>query len=400
MTPEEFDRFTTELRQVVFHGDGVVPPGVFADLAAWQAMIHGIVANTPSLAQAPMAAPGHALAPFLSVRYPRPRWLVEGVVHASQNGWIFGEPKTRKTLLMLDLYLAIGSGTPWLSQFPVGPPQPCCFIEEEDPPWLIQARLESLDDGRLARMHPGCWIFVRDGLQLDHRASLEGVRTWCRDTPHPAALFWDVFSKLHLQDEGDWATIMPCLHWLDRLRDEFGVANLLGHHTRKPNTIGPDRASPLMKLRGPGQMAGWAEQALAITRPRKDPRAIIVAVDGKSDRLAEPFLIGFEPWGDPALGQTRPVYRAAAGQPSAAHTKARGLVESAFEMAPGHPVTVADLVRRTELSDKSVKTHLLALIRERKVEKAGATLDSSHAALYRWIGEPAPPEAEPPWVFE
>jgi RecA-family ATPase len=80
-------------------------------------------------------------------------------------------------------------------------------------------------------------------------------------TLHPALVVWDVFNKLHTQDERRPDQVLPILKRIDRIRDTLGCANLLAHHSRKPSARGPDLASGGQRLRGPSEFWGWAENS-------------------------------------------------------------------------------------------------------------------------------------------
>ncbi len=78
-------------------------------------------------------------AQFGATAPPEVEWIVEGVIQKGGNGIVTGEPKAGKSLLMMDLLLAVATGTPWLG-FNVSRRVKCALISREDYPGMTQQR--------------------------------------------------------------------------------------------------------------------------------------------------------------------------------------------------------------------------------------------------------------------
>ena len=92
---------------------------------------------------------------------PETRWLVEGVVQEGGNGVVIGEPKSAKSLAMLDLVIAISTGTPWLGKKTQR--KKTALISREDYPGMTAQRLQNLFRGADRRIdfEGWCWINTR-----------------------------------------------------------------------------------------------------------------------------------------------------------------------------------------------------------------------------------------------
>jgi putative DNA primase/helicase len=226
-----------------------------------------------------------------------PSWLIEGVLQAATNGWLAAGAKSGKSYLALDLLLACATGQPWLGHFPVPRPLRVVLIEEEDPAWRVHQRLGRLLRGcQLApdQCPPDFWVSFRAGYRLDDPPALAPLITWFT-TIRPDLIVWDVFNRLHVQDERRPDQIMPVLRQLDRLRDLLGCTNLLLHHQRKPSPMGPDLAAGGVRLRGPSEFWAWAENSLYLTLIKGKSRSLALVIEPESkEGMLDPFRAHLE----------------------------------------------------------------------------------------------------------
>jgi len=313
------------------------------------------------------------LADLLATPPARPLWLVESLILQGANGWIGAGAKVGKSLLALDLLLACALGQPWLDTFAVARPLTVAFVEEEDSAWRVYERATRLLAARGAPMPTAFFLTVRTGVQLDQEASLGPLLDLLRSRPVDL-VFWDVFNRLHTLDEKRPDQMLPLLKRVDRLRDEYGCANLIAHHARKPGVSGPDLASGGQQLRGPSEFWGWAENSLYL-KPLKTKGALIVEPESK-DALVAPFKVHLEDLGPDSR---RWVYDGEVAARVSDGEATRTLILDALAL---NPMTVGQLVDHTKKTDRTLKKHLGALEEDGAVE---ATKEPGRAGRKLWM---------------
>jgi AAA domain-containing protein/DnaB helicase-like protein/regulatory ArsR family protein len=307
-------------------------------------------------------APLTDFATLLATPPPKPVWLVEGLALQGANGWLGAGAKVGKSYLILDLLLACVLGVPWLGTFPVPRPLRVVLIEEEDSAWRVYERGTRLLNARADGLLPGDVFFkaaIRKGIQLDDERSL---RPLLDILEHDAVdlVVWDVFNKIHTKDEKRPDQMLPILKRVDRLRDEYGCANLILHHSRKPGVGGPDLASGGQQLRGPSEFWGWAENSLYL-KPLKAKGALIVEPESK-DALVAPFKVHLEDMGEDAR---RWVYDGEVAAKVSAGDEARSLILEALAL---NPMTVEQIIDHTKKGDRTIRRHLAALQQDGALE--------------------------------
>jgi DNA-binding transcriptional ArsR family regulator len=307
---------------------------------------------------------------------PKPIWLVEGLVLQGANGWLGAGAKVGKSYLVLDFLLACVLGAPWLDTFAVPRPLRVVLIEEEDSAWRVYERGTRLLRARGAGLVPSDVFFkaaIRRGIQLDDERSLRPLLDVLA-TQHVDLVVWDVFNKIHTKDEKRPDQMLPILKRLDRLRDEYGVANLVLHHTRKPGVAGPDLASGGQQLRGPSEFWGWAENSLYL-KPLKAKGAVIVEPESK-DALVAPFKVHLE---DTSPDSRRWVYDGEVAAKVAQGDATRAAILEALSL---NPMTVAQLADHVGKKERTLKKHLLALESDGAIE---ASREPGSAGRKLWL---------------
>jgi 5S rRNA maturation endonuclease (ribonuclease M5) len=202
-------------------------------------------------------------AQFGATAPPEVEWIVEGVIQKGGNGIVTGEPKAGKSLLMIDLLLAVATGTPWLG-FSVSRRVKCALISREDYPGMTQQRLARLFRGTVRRMDFEGWLWINTRWQtptflLEDNGHVSQLIEEMRSENVEFACF-DVFRRLHGQDENDNTAIQKILDQLARIQTEVGCALALVHHTTKDAN-----GSIFRRIRGATAIHGWTEWALGVS---------------------------------------------------------------------------------------------------------------------------------------
>jgi hypothetical protein len=202
------------------------------------------------------------LAHQLAERPEEHRWLIQELWADEAVGVLGGEPKCCKSLLALDIAVAVASGTPCLRRYAVPKPGPVLLYAAEDALHVVRQRLlgicraagvtlESLD------VH----VITVPTLRLD----MEEDRTRLAETVcvlGPRLLILDPFVRLHRRDEnvsGDVAPLLAHLRWLQRM---YSTAVLVVHHARK----GGAHLRAGQALRGSSEFHAWGDSNLYMRR--------------------------------------------------------------------------------------------------------------------------------------
>ncbi|MHB9132618.1 MAG: AAA family ATPase [Armatimonadota bacterium] len=179
---------------------------------------------------------------LFNLKEPR-EWLVEGLISRGERGMLFGDPSTGKTLLALELSIALAAGVPtWCGgSFNVGTPRN-----------VIYCTAEGLD-GLRKRLYALAEYYRKSGFILP-RENLRIVRTepqlFDTSVSHSFLNFITackgagldavdlvIVDTLNLAilgaDENSNTDASRIIQNIGRLRDELGCAVLLIHHTGK-----------------------------------------------------------------------------------------------------------------------------------------------------------------------
>ncbi len=198
----------------------------------------------------------------LDARADTPRWLIEGLWADEAVGIVGGEPKSCKSFLVLDMAVAVASGSPCLRHFPVAHTGRVLLYAAEDALQVVRRRLEGichLNHLDLAQLD--IQVITAPSLRLDTREDQNRLRETIVQL-RPRLLLLDPFIRLHRIDENassDVAAILADLRQLQRL---FHLAVVVVHHARKAaNHLRAGQA-----LRGSSEFHAWGDSNLYLKR--------------------------------------------------------------------------------------------------------------------------------------
>jgi len=212
---------------------------------------------------------------------PETRWLIEGLWADQAVGIVGGEPKCCKSFLVLDMAVAVASGSPCLRHFPVPRKGRVLLYAAEDALHVVRTRLEGicshleLDLAELdihAITAPSLWL----DSELDQKRLVETL-----GRIRPRLLLLDPFVRLHRIDENLSSEVASILGYLRQLQRQFQLAVVLVHHARK--AARHLRAG--QALRGSSEFHAWGDSNLYLRR-RDEHLALTIehrAAPGKAD---------------------------------------------------------------------------------------------------------------------
>lgn len=215
-------------------------------------------------------ASGHA-SPFTVCRAARldkllptttARWLIESLWAEAAVGILGGEPKCGKSLLALEIALAVAAGSSCLGRFAIPRPGPVLFFAAEDSAAIVHQRVHAIARARSIELDPLDLFFLHTpALRLDHEADRDRltatVQRW-----RPRLVILDPFVRLHAVDENSAGEVAPLLAYLRSLQRTFDTAVLLVHHSRKAATHLRDGQA----LRGSSELHAWGDSNLYLRR--------------------------------------------------------------------------------------------------------------------------------------
>lgn len=212
---------------------------------------------------------------FMTQDRPEIEWLVEGLIPIQTRGLLVGSPKDGKSILALDLAMALATGSPWLGH-QVPSRRRVAIISREDAPRETARRLHALAKGSAPRgveiLAGAMWVNTMDQcvtMHLDNQEQQDALIKELQAEMFDMVIF-DVFRDLHVQDENDNTVMAGVLAVLKRIQVECSCAVLVLHHVRKDHDANVFRSS-----RGASAIHGWTEYGIGIsvvdeTLPRKD----------------------------------------------------------------------------------------------------------------------------------
>lgn len=160
---------------------------------------------------------------------PRPA-IIETLATVGLNGWN-GAPKLGKSWAALQAAMAIAEGSHAFGRFPTNQGA-VLVLALEDTLQRIQTRVAKILNGRPV---PSDLYFQNRSDRLD-RGGLEFLRHWLTTATNPKAIIIDTLVKVRAPArtdrsiyESDYQAVAP----LKELADEFGIAVIFIHHTRK-----------------------------------------------------------------------------------------------------------------------------------------------------------------------
>lgn len=166
---------------------------------------------------------------------PRPtEWLLKGYLEAQSLACLFGVSGSMKTFLAIDMGLTIASGISWHG-VSTPHPGPVIYIAGEGQRGLsrrVKAWLEAHE------MRPGDVPFfvASTGIQVRDPESMaetiSAIKTLCSQYGNPSLIILDTLARsFGPGDENSTADMSGFVASLDSLREDFGCAVLVVHHT-------------------------------------------------------------------------------------------------------------------------------------------------------------------------
>jgi hypothetical protein len=175
----------------------------------------------------------------------KPEWLVEDILESNSIGMIYGAPASGKSFLSLDLSACVASGTDWhrnrVKQGGV------LYLVGEGQQGLIRRKTAWENDRRLPL--DNSMLFSNFPVDLCDKEKVLLVKEEIRKITEKLdvkLLVVDTVSRHYSGDENLASDMAEFVAGLDSLKNEFGFAVLLVHHSGKDDSKGA-RGSSVLK---------------------------------------------------------------------------------------------------------------------------------------------------------
>lgn len=221
---------------------------------------------------------------LMAAEFAEPRWAIPGIV-AEGATLLAGSPKVGKSWLALNLAVAVASGGKALGSTDVEMGD-VLYLALEDTGRRLQSRLELVLQNQLA---PGRLDFATE-CPTFFDGGAERIRTWCDRHDERRLLIVDVFTRLRgsVSDRSNrYEADYIAMGAIKTIADEYGVAIIVVHHTRKAAA-----EDYLDAVSGSQGIAGAADSVLVLTRSRGRAQAVL-KVTGRDIEEAE-YALDFD----------------------------------------------------------------------------------------------------------
>jgi hypothetical protein len=189
-------------------------------------------------------------------------WLVEQLWSEQAVGIIGGEPKSCKSMMALDLAVAVASGTPCLRRFAVPRPGRVLLFAAEDAHHIVRQRLEGISHiAGLSLEHLDVQVITAARLRLDLDEDTQRLADTIAEL-RPRLLVLDPFVRMHRRDENMSGEVAPLLDFLRQLQRQYQLAVLVVHHAKK----GAKSTRAGQALRGSSEFHAWGDSLLYLRR--------------------------------------------------------------------------------------------------------------------------------------
>ena len=274
---------------------------------------------------------------ILETQYPEPKWAVKGIIPEGTT-FIAGPPKLGKSILALNIAIAVAEDGKALSRFDVDPGS-VLYLALEDGPRRIQERLRKLTDGRISDR-----LEVVTEWPRTNEGGLDAIEAWIESRKDARLLIVDTLKMLRPLGvsrnknayDADYEAIAP----LTKIASQR-VGLLIVHHSRKAAAD-----DPLAEVSGSYGLTGAADGVLVLRRSRNksDASLSVIGRDVEEQELALEFKPDMCLWS--VLGKSEEVRRSSERQ------EVLDLLNETGELMA--PKVIADLLDKQQTSTRTL----------------------------------------------
>ena len=220
---------------------------------------------------------------------PRPAELVQGILHQGSKLVVGGTSKGRKTMALIDLAVAVATGTSWWG-FPCIK-GPVCYINFEIQESFFWHRVDEVCKAKGVKLDKGmffAWNLRGHGEGIENLTDDLMVvlrhRTFVLDIVDP------IYKALGSRDENKAGDVASMLNELEKIAVKTGAAVGFGAHYSKGNQA---LKESIDRIGGSGVFARDPDSILTMTA-HEEPEAFTVEATLRNFAPIEPFVVQFE----------------------------------------------------------------------------------------------------------
>ncbi len=228
---------------------------------------------------------------------PEVPWIIEGWLGKGDATLFGGEWGTGKSLLALDLALAIASGTPWLGRLQVPRALPVLYLDEENNPVNAHRRLSRMLFGRdLIQEAPDLPLTygTKNRIKLDIQAGRATVERLIGEKGI-AVIVLDSFirfGQINVNKNDELARFFD--EAIAPLIGRYGVSVVMLDHMRKPNSD-DDKTDIAHRITGGSDKSGFADNVWVIHGKRDETSRTFEARKNRwEDTLPPPLTTNWD----------------------------------------------------------------------------------------------------------
>ena len=220
------------------------------------------------------------------------QWIVPGVIHRGSKGLIVASPKAGKSMVAVDLAVALASQQSWLG-LPIPERQfKTAVISREDGPAMTKRRVWQFALARnVAMVQLDQWIRFNTHEQkaqfsIQSETDCLEVIKWLKQEEIEFCIF-DVLNVLHSADENSNTDMTAVMKRFDAIQEASGVDLAVIHHDKKDSSAGQK------KPRGASSIDSWWEWKISISPDPDNEDAKMVYFGSKATMAHPPTKIMF-----------------------------------------------------------------------------------------------------------
>jgi len=219
-------------------------------------------------------------------------WLVPGIIHRKSKGLIVASPKAGKSMIALDLAVALASSQSWLGQPLLNRNVRTAVVSREDGPGMTKKRIQGFAQARgLSMASLDQWLRFntheqKRSFSVESDVDIEEISRWIKQEGIEFCIF-DVLNLLHDADENSNTEMTKVMKRFDKIRNDSGADIAIIHHDKKDSRLGSK------KPRGASAIDSWWEWKVSISPREDDENVKDIYFGSKAVQAHPPVAIEF-----------------------------------------------------------------------------------------------------------
>lgn len=216
------------------------------------------------------------------------RWIIPGVLQTGSRAILYGHGGVGKSNVIMDLSVAVASGTPFLGEMMPAKQGPVLVCSTEGDIFANRDRLLWLTNAHDVPLDIPLY-FMQDAMLLDDNRDREEF--WKIIAAYrPVLLILDPLDSFFWGEENSASATKPVRHFINSVIQEFRTCVVVLHHAASKS----EEPGQLRKPRGSSAWHGWADTVIRaqVERRRGERSTLTLEVEKQRNaRPAEPIRV-------------------------------------------------------------------------------------------------------------